>query len=232
MRSEYHPAMTRAGNVLASVVGALGLVALLTAGCSSDEAATATTAIAPTTIVETTPLPPATDPTTTEPATTTAPTTTLDPATTLAAEVEADFLEAFAALYAVIQDPSNETLVSSALDWHIGSNRVFIAEQIDEYRLNGWVARPHPEVAAAVIVEVPAAAVEPSDDFVELQICEVDSWIVVEPGAGPDGGDAIVNDELNTYRSKYFVRQVDERWSIEGSSLEGSWLGLKTCPVP
>ena len=46
---------------------------------------------------------------------------------------------------------------------------------------------------AATIIEVPPTLIEPSDDLSEVQVCEVDSWIVVEPGAGPDGTDAIVN---------------------------------------
>ena len=40
-----------------------------------------------------------------------------------------------------------------------------------------------------------------SDDVAELQICEVDSWILVEVGAGPNGTDAIVNPDVIAYRS-------------------------------
>jgi hypothetical protein len=231
MRREYHSAMSRAGNVLASAVGALGVAALLATGCSSDEAAPGSTVVRPT-VVETTSPPPATDPPSTDPATTIAPTTTLDPAATLAAEVEADFLEAFAALYEAVQDPGDDEKLSTALDWHVAPNRRFIADQLEEYRLNGWIARPNPDVNAVVVIEVPAILLDPSDDAAELQVCEVDSWIVVEPGAGPDGSDALVNDELNTYRSTYFVRRVDGRWLVEGSSEIGSWLGLKSCPAP
>jgi len=86
MRSEYDSAMTRAGNV---VVGAVGVFALLAAGCSNDESVPAATAVG-STVVDTTSPPPASDPSATAPATTVAPTTTLDPAATLAAEVEAD----------------------------------------------------------------------------------------------------------------------------------------------
>ena len=107
MRSDYSSAMTRAGSVLASAVGALGVVALLAAGCSNNEASPATTIVDPT-VVETTSPPTATDAVTSDPPSTVAPTTTLDPAAALAAEVEADFLEAFRLGREAIQDPFNE----------------------------------------------------------------------------------------------------------------------------
>jgi hypothetical protein len=230
MRSEYHPAMTRAGNVLASVVGALGLVALLTAGCSSDEAATATTAIAPTTIVETTPLPPATDPTTTEPTTTTAPTTTLDPAATLAAEVEADFLEADRLGREASMDPFDEAKEAAALDRRLGVIRDNFAATLADYRTRNYAIRENPTTAALITVEVPAALVVEGGDLAEMQICEVDSWILVEVGAGPNGEDAIVSGETSSYRSLLFLRDVDGKWRIEGGSEIGRWEGLAECP--
>lgn len=229
MREEYDSAMTRRGNVVAIAVG----VAVLVSACSSDDAAPNTTVaevevdtISPPTSTEA----PAT-PTTSTTSSTDAPTTTLDPAATLAADVEADLLEAFSALYAAIQDPMNDEKVEAALAWHIESNRDFIAEQLDEYRANGWVARPNPDVQAATIIEVPPTLIEPSDDLSQVQVCEVDSWIVVEPGAGPDGTGAIVNAEVNTYRSNFFLRLTDDRWKVEGSAQLGSWEGVEVCPA-
>ncbi|MGB9345061.1 MAG: hypothetical protein WCA90_03415, partial [Ilumatobacteraceae bacterium] len=129
--------MTRRGNVVAIAVG----VAVLVSACSSDDAASNTTVAE--VEVDTTSPPTSTEapatPTTSTTSSTDAPTTTLDPAATLAADVEADLLEAFSALYAAIQDPMNDEKVEAALEWHIESNREFIAEQLDEYRTNGWV---------------------------------------------------------------------------------------------
>jgi hypothetical protein len=221
--------MARRGSALGVVAA---LASLLLAACSSgDGDAVETTSVVPTAPPDT--APPSTPPAPTDaPTTTAAPPTTIDPAAQLAAAVEADLLEAFDALYASIQDPNNDATVAAALDWHLASNREFIADQLETFRTNSWVARPNPVVQAGVYVEVPAVLIEPSDDVAELQVCEVDSWIVVEPGAGPDGADALVNDELTTYRSTYFVRYVDGRWRIEGSSLIGTWLGLVPCPTP
>ncbi|MGB7879885.1 MAG: hypothetical protein WBL31_14065, partial [Ilumatobacteraceae bacterium] len=95
----------------------------------------------------------------------------------------------------------------------------------------GWVARPNPDVQAATIIEVPPTLIEPSDDLSQVQVCEVDSWVVVEPGAGPNGADAIVNAEVNTYRSNFFLRLTDDRWKVEGSAQLGSWEGVEVCPA-
>lgn len=220
---EYDPAMRRAGNVL--VMLAAGT---LMAACSSgDDTASPTTATPEPTrvVVESTPT---TSTTTTT--TTLAPTTTLDPATELAAEVEADFLETFRLTDLAIQEPTNDARVAAALDGYIESNRDLIENQLADLRTKGYVARPNPNVAAGVIIENPAVLASSPADTAVIQVCEIDSWIVVEPGAGPNGSDAIVDPDVTSYRSNYIVAKVDSRWRIRGSQSLGSWPGEPSCP--
>ena len=176
--------MTRRGNVVAIAVG----VAVLVSACASDVAAPNTTVAE--VEVDTTPPPTSTEapPTTSITPNTDAPTTTLDPAATLAADVEADLLEAFRST--VKPRFGSDERREGAAAWlalGIESNRDFIAEQLDEYRANGWALGPNADVQAAVIVEVPPTLIVPATTSGrQVQICEVDSWIVVEPGAGPE----------------------------------------------
>lgn len=228
MRKGYDSAMTRAGNVLGAAVGVLGVVALLAAGCSGESAAPATI-VEPTVVVATSP-PPATDPPTTEPAATVAPTTTLDPAAALAAEVEADLLEAFRLLNIGLQDPSDAQKRADALDRFVGANRQFIVDRFEEFRANGYAIRPSPSVEPVVLVELPAQLVEPSMDLARIQVCDVDSWVTVEVGAGPDGSDATVDPTLTAYRTAFLMRNVDGVWKVEGGEQLGEWSGAETCP--
>ena len=229
MRSDYSSAMTRAGSVLASAVGTLGVVALLAAGCSNNEASPATTIVDPT-VVETTSPPTATDAVTSDPPSTVAPTTTLDPAAALAAEVEADFLEAFALLNAGLQDPTNDRKRAAALDRFVGANRDFVVDRFSEFINNGYVIRPSPSVEPVVLIESPAQLIEPSTDLVRIQVCDVDSWITVELGAGPSGSDAVVDPDVIAYRTVFFLRDVDGVWKVEGGEQVGEWPGAETCP--
>jgi hypothetical protein len=221
VKSKYDRVMPRKRAVAAAVV-VLGVLAACSSEDDTADTSTSTTP-APTTIVA---------PTTTVPVptTTTAPTTTIDPAIELAAQVEADFREAIRLTSEAFQDPANDENVAAALDGYLGVNRDFIQGRFDEFRTNGWVATPNPEVAADVIIEGPAKLIPPSDDVVEMQVCEIDPWIVVEPGGGPDGTEAIVDAELYTYRSIFFLRNVDGRWLVEGRNEIGSWTGLSACP--
>ncbi len=138
MRSEYHSAMTRAGNVLVSAVGALGVASLLAAGCSSGDAAPDTTAVESTVVETTSPPPatdpPATDPPSTDPGTTIAATTTVDPAAALAAEVEADFLEADRLGREASMDPFDPEKEAAALDRRLGVIRDNLAATLADYR--------------------------------------------------------------------------------------------------
>jgi hypothetical protein len=225
MCSEYDSAMTRAGNVLVSAVGVAVVVALLAAGCSSDEAIPATTVVEPT-VVQTSSPTPTSDP----PTTTAAPTTTLDPATALAEEVEADFLEADRLGREASMDPFDADKEAAALDRRLGVIRDNLAATLADYRANGYAIRANDATPASITVEMPATLVVEGGDAAEMQICEVDSWILVEPGAGPNGSDAVVNDEVVASRAQVFMRDVDGLWKYEGGAVIAEWEGAASCP--
>jgi hypothetical protein len=198
------------------------------AACSSgSDADPAPTTDPSTTVAVSEPEP---TPTTEAPTTTVAPTTTLDPAESLAAQVEADLLETFRLTDEALLDPTNDEAVAAALDGYVGSNRDLIEARLDDFRSNGYVTRPNPEVEALVIVEKPAVLASSPADTAVIQVCEVDSWIVVEPGAGPDGADAIVDPDVTSYRSNYVLLLVDGRWRIRGSELLAEFPGEPSCP--
>jgi hypothetical protein len=209
-----------------AVVVALAVASL--AGCADN---TDSEPVGTGTVAGTTPDTTGPPPTTSPPPTSDAPTTTLDEATQLAAQVEADLLEAFRLTDLAFLDPSDADATAAALEGHIGANRKFVAERLETFKKNGWAARLNPDVEPGFLIEVPAALVAPSVDVAELQACEVDSWVVVEPGAGPNGGEAVVDSNVYTYRSIFFLRLVDGRWRVEGSDQLGTWTGLGSCPA-
>ncbi len=112
MCADYDPAMTRGRNVLVALALAGGALV----ACSNDDASPSPTSAADPVVA------PVTDPTVapTTPSTTSAPTTTLDPAAQLAAEVEADLLEAFRLGREASQDPFNAEKEQAALDRRLG----------------------------------------------------------------------------------------------------------------
>ena len=205
----------------------MALVTSLLAACSSGgDASLETTATTPTVIATT-----QADPTTTvAPTTTEAPTTTIDPAQVLAAQVEADLLAGIDAITTALQDPTNDEKVGQARDLQAGSNLAFFERRLSEFLERGYQLRPNPTVPAEVTIEVAASLVDGSADFAELRVCEVDSWVTVEPGAGPNGSDAIVDPDVLVFRSVYFMRDTGDRWKIEGSRELGSWEGVDACP--
>ena len=148
MREEYDSAMTRRGNVAAVAVG----VAVLMSACSSDDAApTATEAevavdvgtTSPATSTETSATP--TTPTTPS---TEAPTTSLDPATALAADVEADLLEAFRLGREASMDPFNADKEAAAMDRRLGVIAENFAATLADYRARNYAIRPNSKVPA------------------------------------------------------------------------------------
>ena len=137
-------------------------------------------------VVETTSAPSTTGSATTDSPATEAPTTTLDPAAALAADVEADFLEADRLGREASMDPFDAAKEAAALDRRLGVIRENFAAKLAEYRTKNQAIRANDASPASVTVEVPATLVVDGGDVAEMQICEVDSWVLVEVGAGPE----------------------------------------------
>lgn len=168
---------------------------------------------------------------TTTTTTTNAPTTTIDPAEALAAQVEADYREAIRLADEALKNPFDAEAEAAALDRRLGVVRENFADRLAQYREDNFAIRENEAVPAAITVEIAARLIPPSDDVVEMQVCEVDSWIVVEVGAGPDGTDGIVNPDVAAYRAQIFMRNVDGVWKYEGGNDLESWEGVTLCPA-
>jgi hypothetical protein len=213
--------MARKGGALILASAVLTLAAC--SGSDGDASlSTVVATVAPTTAAPTT---------TSAPTTTQAPTTTIDPAVALAAEVEADYREAIRLGDEALQDPFDAARETAALDRRLGIIRENFAERLARYRTESLAIRENETVPATIVVEQPARLVPPSDDVIEMQVCEVDSWIVVEVGAGPNGTDAVVNPDVVAYRAQVFMRNVDGVWKYEGGNDLASWEGATSCPA-
>ena len=197
MWTDYDSAMTRAGNVLAVAVG----VGLIVSACAGSDDATPVATITQPTVEPTMAAP--TEPTTTNaPTTTEASTTTIDPATTLAAEVEADLLEAFRlgarSLAGSLQRSEGGRQLSNV--GSASSPRSF-KRSLADYRTKDYAIRPNESIPASVTIEGRRTSSDRTTEVRRVQVCEVDSWILVEVGAGPNGTDAIVDPDVLAYRS-------------------------------
>jgi hypothetical protein len=170
-------------------------------------------------------------PTTTIASTTTqAPTTTIDPAETLAAEVEADFREADRLGREASMDPFDAAKEAAALERRLGVIAENFASKLAEWRNLNYALRENPDVPASITVEVPATLVLEGGDVAEMQICEVNPWLIVELGAGPNGSEAVVNAEISASRAAVFMRLVDGTWILEGANQIAVWEGATECP--
>ena len=58
--------------------------------------------------------------------------------------------------------------------------------------------------------------------------CPVDSGVVYEPGGAPDGSDAIVNDDLRTYRSEFNLMKQSGIWRLDNVQTDSN-AGREQC---
>ncbi len=96
-----------------------------------------------------------------------------------------------------LQDPFNAEKEAAALDRRTGLLRDdFEATSSPSIEKRNLAFGANPIVPATVTVEVLRSS-SVDADVAELQVCEVNSWVVVEVGAGPNGADAIVDPRLS-----------------------------------
>jgi hypothetical protein len=195
---------------------------LLLAACdsSNSDADASTTTVAPATTAATT---------TTEPPapSTKAPSTTVDTEAQLAAAEQA-YLDAFDAYIAAARDPANPDLRAEIERLYTGPNLEFTISQLDGFVEQNWVARPAEDPSRAVVLTSPVFLPDRTD-IAELVTCELDSEIFVEPGAAPDGSDALVSDEVVVRRGLTRLELVDGQWKSRSGEVLAELQSFEEC---
>jgi hypothetical protein len=174
-------------------------------------------------------------PTTTTPTTTTtvAPTTTLDPIAAEEAAVSEAAVQARLARLNLLVHPADPSALALVETHYVPASpaRAEIDRSLSDLAREGWAVRPHPTVPESVTVEDITFDDELSPTRASLVVCIIDSGIVYEPNATPDGGEAIVNDTVYAARSRYLMNKVDGVWRLADVTLITEWQGVTECPA-
>jgi hypothetical protein len=212
----------------------LAASSLLVVSCGDDDdAPTSTSSATPSTSTS----PPSTTSTTT-PATsstsTEAPTTTVDEiAATKAAVAAAAVQSRLDYLYAVQNYDAPDAV--DVLSSHLAADSPALQlglDNMESLRANGWRVRPNPDVPSALTVESEVTLLDgPPATKAELTVCEVSAGVIYEPGSGPNGEDTIVNDEINSTRSRISMVLEAGIWKLVGGQNIGTFNGQSTCPA-
>jgi hypothetical protein len=221
----------------------LAAVLLLTAlvpfvGCSDDDGAGASTSSATAPPETTTPTRAPTSTSTTArtteaPTTIEAPPTTVDPiAATKTAVAAAAVQSRLDYLYAVQNYDAPDAL--AVLSSHVAANSPALQvgiQNMETLRSHGWRVRPNPDVPSSLTVESDVTLLDgPPATKAELTVCEVSAGIVYEPASGPNGEDTIVNDEINSSRSRITMVLEDGAWKLVSGQDLGTFNGQSSCP--
>jgi len=166
------------------------------------------------------------------PPTTTAGPTTLDPVATEEAliaqrvqEIQAVRLNAYNNLDA----PGNvEALDASFTDG--GDARAVVESDLQALRDQGWRLRPNPDLPNSLTIEDIRVLDGPPSTAADVQVCVIDPAVLYEPGGGPDGSDAVVNDEVYAGRLVWHLVLEDGAWELALVDTLDEWIGASACP--
>jgi hypothetical protein len=227
--------VNRPATILAASVMALTLSAN---ACSGDDNTTTSTAPTTSASVSTSGDPP---PTTTSTTVTTTPSATSSGAPTTVDQIAATKQAVSAAavqsrqdyLYAVRNydaadalDVLARTTAKDGPSWALG------IKNMETLRTHGWRSRENPSVPSVLSVESDVQLLDgPPATKAELTVCTIDSGVVYEPGAAPDGSDTIVNDEVTAIRDHITMVFDGGAWKLYQGTNVGSWSGATSCPA-
>jgi hypothetical protein len=173
-------------------------------------------------------------PTTTPPPTTATPTTALETTTTANEEaatkraIERAIVEERVAYVNAVMHPRSRAAERRLRNAYSAAIVEEAIANLITVRENGWIARPHPTIPDAAQVEGEVELL--GAKRAQATQCTVSSAILVEPGAGPNGEDVIVNDQVVARRSTTTVVFERGRWRISTRDRQGEWLGEESCP--
>jgi hypothetical protein len=205
-----------------SILGVGLAVAALVGGCNGEGEGGATTA-------------PTTTPTTTSsvPAITPAPTTTVDPLAAEEAAVREAAEQARLARSNALIHFDDPAALAALQQYYVADGPALeeVNESIEVLRTEGWRARAHPTIPEGLVVEAITFTDGPPPTRAEVVVCIVDPGIIYEPGGGPDGSDAIVNDQVVAARTTYEMVKVDGTWKLRSLIGGEEFEGLTECPV-
>jgi hypothetical protein len=201
-----------------SIIGAGVVVALFVGGCNGDGEGEGPTRTTTTTVA---------------PTTTTAPTTTLDPLAAEEAAVSEAAEQARLARSNAFMNLDDPAAVVALEQYYVldGSALAEVQLGIQDLAESGWSVRQNPTVPETLTVEQITFDNVSAPTTAELVVCIVDSAVIYEPGAAPDGTEAIVDDSVVARRSVYEMVKDGEVWKLRDVVRGESWDGLAECPA-
>lgn len=139
----------------------------------------------------------------------------------VADDVAAAATRAWSLLNEARLDPTDATKRSAAVAAYTGKSQDTVTELLSTYGVTGQVSRTD-EAAPATLVPYPDTVTLSADgQEATIEVCEVDSNILVQPGMAEDGGDVVVDDESATLQLMLTLRLVDGEWlEAEGEILD------------
>lgn len=211
------------------------IAALAVTACSNgdDATPTTTTTAAPTTTASTTSTTSTSTTTTSSTTTTTTrpPTTESTPPTTEPRDEIQEVIDGFQAAWRAFDaaklDPTNDATVDAARALFSGDSLAALNERVEQFRNENLRGVTNPDVPARADVYQDSVTIQ--GDVATLLVCDVNSNMLVEVGAAPDGSDAIVNDDIVARLIDTTMIRSSGGWLLAGGTTTAEYFGQDRC---
>lgn len=147
----------------------------------------------------------------------------------VADDVAAAATRAWSLLNEARLDPTDANKRSAAVAAYTGKSQDTVTELLSTYGVTGQASRTD-EAAPATLVPYPdTVMISAEGDEATIEVCEVDSNILVQPGMAEDGGDVVVDGEAATLQLTLTLRLVDGDWLEADGEIVDREAGVTSC---
>ena len=144
-------------------------------------------------------------------------------------ELLSQYTETVDALHAAAGDPFNFDLEAAAREGRTGAALDQVDQVLDGLRAAGVVERINSAVPPTITTVGGAEVLDDGSGVTTIEVCEVDSRIVVEPGEGVDDADRVVDDTVTTRRLLVRFVRFGENWVLSGTDELARFDGAADC---
>ena len=137
---------------------------------------------------------------------------------------------AWALLDAARTDPSDQDKIDAAIAAYTGPAARTVTELLTNYGVTGQVSRPDTDTPATIVPYPDTVEVATGGDEATVELCEVDTNVLVQPGTGEGGSDVVVDDDVASHRLEVTLRLVDGVWLESAGEILETFEGATTCP--
>jgi hypothetical protein len=121
------------------------------------------------------------------------------------------------AVLTAFRDPFDEAKAAALAEYFTGNQLEGFNNLIEEFRAGNFRSVPNPGEPEIYDVDPRSVALSLDAGIATVQVCHLDTSLIVETGGNPDGTDRVVSDDIEREIVELDVIRIDGVWKVDSA---------------